>query len=342
MNNTGLSKKDKIFFLVLILLLIVMVPAGIYGYFWGGYIGESQIGTPVNNRYYYEILGKGVYEYIPGGESHRLMKTVGVHNFSDITDSGVYLQKGKKIYFYDFETQHQSIYFDGRKSDCSHLRFEAMTDGNINIVLYDKDNQTARQMILADRTGEIIVPLSDSESYNTFYRYSQTDFYIGKRHIAKKPITDASGNTHWILEENGKNILPENMFTDEFSGSKSDDCLVFELYSKNYDKQMGLLLIRAGSKDETINIPYHYQYNIFGDYAYSISNYQYSELQCINIHTGESWILNDKTDITADEIVTDGSYIYARGHHDKSQRCWEIIKDETGKPIKAVSVTDKI
>ena len=53
-------------------------------------------------------------------------------------------------------------------------------------------------------------------------------------------------------------------------------------------------------------------------------------------------MLNDETDVYAAEITTDGNYIYTRDYHPKKQACWEIIKDETGKPIKAVLVTEKI
>lgn len=342
MSKRKLTKRDKLVFIVFLAFFILAVPLAYLGTFYSAHKGTHSGGTVIDGKYYYGIAGKGVYEYTPGGESKRIIKNSAINADYIINRDGIYQKDDKVIYFYDFETEENQLFFDAGKYDCSHISFTLMSDDNINIVLHLKDNRNIRQLILESKTGEIIKPVTEPVEDLNFFRYSHTEFNIGNRYITKNRIEKPNGDSMWFLEENGENILPENMIIDDYSGHKSGDCLVFPLYSNDYKRQTGLLLLKADGNDETVDIPYHYQYNIYGNYAFSISNYQYSELQCIDIHTGENWVLNDETDIIATDITTDGNYIYTRDYHPESQACWEIIKDETGKPIKAVLVTDKI
>lgn len=343
MTKRKLTKRDKLVFIVFLAFFILAVPLAYLGTFYSAHKGTHSAGTIIDGKYYYGIAGKGVYAYTPGGESKRIIKNSNINGDYIINRDGIYQKDNKMIYFYDFETEKNQLFFDAGKYDCSHINMFQMTDGNINIARYSRETDSAMQLIVKSKTGEVIVPETDYTPYKDFYSFANTVFYIGDRQIVKKAYEGKTENDrYFLLEENGQNILPEGTVVEEYTGHKSGDCLVFDLYTHNYAQQYGLLLLRANGNDKTIDIPNHYQWSIHGDYAYSISNYQYSELQCIDIHTGESWVLNDKTDVFAADITTDGNHIYTREYHPKSQTCWKIIKDQTGKPIKAVLVTEKI
>ena len=344
MVGSKMTKRDKLVFIAFLAFFILAVPLAYLGTFYSAHKGTHSGGTIIDGKYYYEIAGKGIYEYTPGKTSKRIIKNRNMYTDYLVNQDGIYHSDGKMIYFYDFETSDNTLFFDGGRYDITHISFNLMTDNNINIVLHNKDKRSISQLVLQSKTANVITPITEPVADPHFHRYAYTDFYIGERHIAKKAIGEPYGNSYWLLEENGQNILPDDMVVDDYSGHKSDDCLVFGLYTQNYAQQLGLLILRPDGNDEItdISVPFHYQWHIFGDYAYSIGNYKYSELQCINIHTGESWVLNDETDVFAAEITTDGNDIYTRDYHPKKQACWEIIKDETGKPTKAVLVTEKI
>ncbi len=341
MAKSKLTGKDIMVFTAFVVLILIALPMAYLFTFYTGHSGTHTAGTIVDNKYYYGIAGKGIYEYTPGGESKRIIKSKDINAVYAINQDGVYQRDGKMIYFYDFETGENRLFFDAGSSDCSHISFDCMTDGNLNIRLHSKEADTTSQMIVETKSGNILLPQTEAVPNADCHWLVYTNLNIGNRKITKNIYSTLMGE-YAYLEENGKNILPEDTVTDNYSGHKSGDCLVFGLYTQDYAQQRGLLLLRADGNDETVDIPYHYQWAIYGNYAYSISNYQYSELQCIDINTGESWILNDETDITATEITTDGNHIYTRDYHAKDQSCWEIIKDETGKPVKAVLVTEKI
>ena len=116
--------------------------------------------------------------------SKRIIKNSALNADYLINRDGIYSIDNKRIYFYDFKTYEENLFFDGGKYDCTHISIYLMTDNNINIVLHNKDKRSISQLVLQSKTANVIKQIPDPVADPYFHRYAYTDLYIGERHIS--------------------------------------------------------------------------------------------------------------------------------------------------------------
>ena len=340
-----MTKSKKIILIVLSVILSAFMLSEMLSYFtYMGYKGRTQPGAAVNGKYYYSVIGKGVYEYTPGQKPQKVMDCKGINYQLEATEDGLYLRQEKEILFYDFSTGEERLFFSGSGYDCEYITFTTMTNGNINVVLYD-DVYSACQIVLKVVTGDVAVPLSQWEGIGELEDSVVTDYYVGDRHITKNFGT--RGIISFVtLEENGHNILPEDMAVYSGMPNKCGDNLIFGVYKGEYENESSLLILRPDGNDEILTIPsypeqliYNHQNNIYGDYAFYKDN---SYIVCHNIYTDESWFLIDLNlaDIWVNWIYMDENYIYGWAEGQNPQVCWKIIRDDDGKPVSLELIAD--
>lgn len=339
------NKQKKLFFVWAILVLIMLAGVGFYITF-GGYLGRCMPGMAVNGKYYYHIIGSGVYEYTPGGQSIKLMKSYGFNDRLEVSEDGLYLAKGKEVYFYDFSSGEERMFFSGKGYDCRRIYHTIMTNGDVEITLYD-DVYSACLTVLKGGTGEVVSPAGEWVGIGQLI--GNNSFYIGDRHIVKN--FGVKGNMSFVtLEENGANILPEDVAVYSGGPNKCGDKVIFGLYTGTYGTDSALLVLSPDGNDKTLRIPgypeflvYNYQNNIYGGYAfYKDGGY----FICHDIHTGESWPLTDfgrdRNPALVMGVTMDENHVYTYADGRKTQDCWEIIRDNDGKPVELKLITDQI
>ena len=75
MVGNKMTKRDKLVFIAFLAFFILAVPLAYLGTFYSSHKGTHSGGTIIDGRYYYEISGKGIYEYTPGKTSKRIIFT---------------------------------------------------------------------------------------------------------------------------------------------------------------------------------------------------------------------------------------------------------------------------
>lgn len=340
-----MTKSKKIILIVLSVILSVFMLSEIFSYFtYMGYKGRTQPGTAVNGKYYYSVVGKGVYEYTPGQETRKVMDCKGINYQLEATEDGLYLRQEKEILFYDFSTGEERLFFNGSRYGCEYITVTAMTNGDIRVILYD-DASGARQIVLKGTTGDVVVPLSQWEGIADMVGNAVIDYYVGDRYITRN-IGVKETMSFVTLEENGHNILPEDMAVYSGFPNKCGDNLIFGVYKGEYENESSLLILRPDGNDEILSIPgypehliYNHQNNIYGYYAFYKDS---SRIVCHNIYTGENWTLIDLNlaDIWVNWIYMDENYIYGWAEGQNPQICWEIIRDDDGKPVSLELISD--
>lgn len=339
-----MTKSKKIILIILSVILTVFMLSEMISYFtYMGYKGRTQPGAVVNGKYYYSVVGKGVYEYTPGQKTQKVMDCKGTNYQFEATQDGLYLRQEKEIVFYDFSTGEEKLFFSGSGYGCEYITFTTMTNGNINVVLYD-GVYSACQIVLKGVTGDVVVPLSQWVGVGDIVDNAVLDYYLSDRHITKN--FDNKGIMSFVtLEENGRNILPDDMAVYSGVPNKCGENLIFGVYKEDYGNESSLLILRPDGNDEILTIPwypehliYNHQNNIFADYAFYLDN---SYIVCHNIYTGESWPLIDLSrEKQVNWIYMDENYIYGFAEGRNTQDCWKIIRDSSGKPVSLELIAD--
>lgn len=58
-----------------------------------------------------------------------------------------------------------------------------------------------------------------------------------------------------------------------------------------------------------------------------------SAVLCVEVATGDSWLLEADAEGHFHDLATDGVYLYTTAPWDHVQTCWKIIFNDMGKPV---------
>lgn len=141
------------------------------------------------------------------------------------------------------------------------------------------------------------------------------------------------------VKENGISLLPEGMTASIYT-KHWNDALWVSLYDEiNSDDTDTYLVLYPDGQNRIVTIPAESYDGGIGNYLfypYYSDEYEteWGVVGCIDISTGETWMLD--VDTHTDDLYslrTDGYYLYSTAPWDDRHMCWELIYDENLIPI---------
>lgn len=285
-------------------------------------------GQIVNGDYYYYVQHKGVMKYTPEGESDHLLHTYWFEEW-DVNEYGIYYWYDMSVYVRDHKTGARTKLYTASRSDCTHIRFVLTGDGNVIVTHYNKDDEFAYELLLDGVTGELLETVMEPISYDEakYTYYSDTHFIIGDRHIVLEPV-DEQKNL-FMVTENGQSILPDGILVgkwpDHFGGT-----LWFSVREQDAEIDR-YAVVHPNGRTEIVTLPSDYYYGGTTEYLFAPENN--SRVRCVEVATGDFWVLEADAEGDFHDLATDGVYLYTTAPWDHVQTCWKIIVDDTGKPM---------
>lgn len=317
-------------------------------------------GDIVDGVYYYRVAHKGYYRYTPEEGSQLLIHTF----FEDgclVNEYGVYFSLGRSVFVREHESGHIRRLYGVSPSDCSHIGISLMSDGTLDLTVYNKWEEWRCDLQLDGRTGEVLSTLMEKTDYGTdFVQPWRQHFQVGGQEISvvllPEELTERAEQEYDIrlgtlcdLQRDGVSLLPEGAYISEYSGDMLGDYLLTdyfypeELAQEYQDERHALLVTPEG---ETAELPCHSYSAASEGYLYYV-DYEAAEqteaesgkpayaICCYELASGESWVLTPEQEGYADDFyafASDGTLLYTSAPWAGEQLCWEITKDSAGRP----------
>lgn len=285
-------------------------------------------GEFVNGDYYYYVQHKGVMKYTPEGENEHLLHTYWFEEW-DVNEYGIYYWYDMSVYVRDHETGTRTKLYTADRKDCTHIRFVLTGDGNVIVTHYNKDEEFAYELLIDGTTGELLETVMEQISYDDaqYAYYSDTHFIIGNRHIELMPVDESKHN--FVLMENGQNIFPDDILVSkypEFFGG----VLWFSVRQDETDTTDVFAILYPDGRSEVVTLPSDYYYG--GTTEYLFTPEDNSKVLCVEVATGDSWILEADAEGDFHDLATDGVYLFTTAPWDHVQTCWKLVYDDSGRP----------
>lgn len=296
-------------------------------------------GTICDGTYYYSQAHSGLYRYTPESGSKMVIGTFW-YDGCLANDYGVYYIRGRSLYVRPHDTGESRLLYRAGRLEASHMGMTLQKDGNIILTVYNKDKEYYYELLLDGRTGQELETLMEKTPFGS-YRYSETHYWVGERELT---LAATEEEYACDLLENGVSLLPGGVTVRFYWVRDYGDQIWFKICEENEDDEtQDYFIVRADGDDELLTLPDHGYNTVVGDYAF-FTLYEDGELycvpQCLDIRTGESWVLETDADIAAYSFTTDGEYMYTCVPWDDWQACWKMVYDESGRPV-ALELVDE-
>ncbi len=288
-------------------------------------------GTIVNGDYYYHVDHEGLYRF-SDGTSELVLHTYWYHSWS-VNDYGIYYGRGKSIYVLPHDSSKATKLYTASINP-AYFSFDLQPNGSIAVTLRDKKTSTIHQILLDGITGEVLTTLT-----KPFSPADEADFYSRKYSVGNRQITWTfpEGSNNARLIEQGRELLPENLFAQTTTSFYSGDVLI--LYGREWPWQNGqrreeipLIVLRPDGNDTILSVPNTYYSACTSDYLlYSDYN---SAVYCLDLSTGESWqlTLHGTSQVSMYHLVSDGSCLYTCSPMKEVHEYWKL-EYENKKPV---------
>lgn len=298
-------------------------------------------GEIVNGDYYYYVQHKGVMRYTPEGESEHLLHTYWFEEW-DVNEYGIYYWWDMSVYVRDHETGTRTKLYTASRQDCTHIRFVLTGDGNVIVTHYNKDKESAYELLLDGCTGEVLETVMEPISYDEakYVYYSHTHHIVGDRYIVLEPVDEQKNQ--FIVTENGENILPDGVLVEKWPEHFGGALWLAVRSDGSYDpgEIARYAVIYPDGRTEIVTLPNHSYYGGTTEYLFTPENN--SEVLCVEVATGESWLLKADTEADFHDLATDGVYLYTTAPWDHVQTCWKLVYDNSGKPTGLTLISEDI
>ena len=289
-------------------------------------------GQIVNGDYYYYVQHKGVMKYTPEGKSEHLLHTYWFEEW-DVNEYGIYYWYDMSVYVRDHETGTRAKLYTASRINTTHIRFTLTNDGNVIVTHYNKHTGIVYEVLIDGRNGTVLntvmQPTSNDVSRHAYY--SNTNFVFDDRHIVLMPVDEQK--SLFLLTENGQNLLSEGELVTKYP-KRFGDALWFSVrsaYGYNPAETDTYAILYPGAKTEVVTLPSKYYYGGTTEYLFTPEDNR--AVLCVEVATGDSWLLEADAEGDFHDLATDGVYLYTTAPWNHVQTCWKIIYDETGKPV---------
>ena len=298
-------------------------------------------GKIVNGEYYYYVPHKGVMKYVPENDSELQLHTFWFEEWT-VNDYGIYYWYDMSVFVRDHETGTRTKLYTASKQDCSHIRFSLTGDGNVIVTHYNKYNESVYEILIHGQTGEIIDTVMESTSYDVskYTYYSDLNYIVGERNIVLVPVDEQKN--YCLMTENGQNLLPDGLYASPNSEADYiEGALWLSIQSMNGNDSNTTeqyAILHPNGETQLVTLPSIYFSG--GNLEYIFAPQNNCDVLCVEISSGESWILEMSCEWNFHDIATDGNYLYTTAPWDHIQTCWKLRCDESGKPIGLILVAD--
>ena len=293
-------------------------------------------GTIVNGVYYYYVPHSGIWSYEPNSVSQKQLSTYWFEEWA-VNDYGIYYQQGMSVYVQDHETGERRKLHSASQPDCTHIRFELRSDGNIIFTSGNKDNHTRYELVLDGITGEVIETVTEPVSYNDL-SYNESHKTLGNREVELLAVSEDSVLCQ--LMENGVKLLPEEMLVYKYE-EHWGGALWFRVWQEDLtDDEMKYAILYPDGKTEIVTLPT--QYYCGGTTEYLFTTSENCKVLCVEVATGKSWILEMDAPGDFHDLSTDGNYLYTTAPWTDGQTCWELQYNDEGRPVGITLVNENI
>ena len=330
------------------------------GYFSAGCGGWP--GTIVNGRYYYTVPHSGVWCYVPGAESKKLVSFLRMDGWL-VNESGLYFDRGRSLYRKDLTTGEEQRLYTARWAESSHIGFSLKEDGTVVLTVYDKRRERQRQLLLDGETGTVLQELSGWIDYRDirygfdggYPMYEYRYYLCGDAIYELVEVEDLNKDASYDLRVSDRSVLPQGWYV--ISRPQQEDMngnLLVEIYTGRRDEawktQQTLLIRKDGS---TVLLPGQHRYeSVTPDGRYLFRNgtaydaqgnaVQTETIWCLDADTGATWHLTMDAVAPQYEFTTDGIHLYTTAPWAEEQACWRIEYDQTGRPVALLLVSAEI
>lgn len=318
-------------------------------------------GDIVDGVYYYRVDHKGYYRYTPEEGSQLLVHTF----FEDgclVNEYGVYFNLGRSVFVREHESGQFRRLYRVSPFECSHIGISLMSDGTLDLTVYNKWQEWRYDLQLDGKTGAVLSTLMEKTPYGADYVQPwQQHFLVGGQEIAvtllPEDVTervereyDLSLGTLCDLQRDGVSLLPDGAYISAYSCGMLGDYLLVDYFypeelAQEYQDEPRVLLVTP--EGETMEIPCHSYAAASEGYFYYVDHEAAEQAEaesgrlayaicCYAPVSGESWALTPEQEGYADELyafASDGTLLYTSAPWAGEQLCWEITRDDAGRPV---------
>lgn len=300
----------------------------------GSYPGQIMAGD-----YYYFVPHQGVYRYDPESNASQLILHTFFFDNYTVGGAGIFYQRGRSVYLCEYKTGERRHLYTAPLSDTTHIALDPMTTGELAVTCYNKHEHTLYQVIFNGMNGGML-HVTEPQSYRRI-KYSEahhallalTDGTVGRREIE---LVETDAGKDWLMDvrENGQSLLPPGATVSKYSTMQVGLSLWFTVYYEDRIAYGTADYLELGADGSTQLHTLPEEPYCGGDGAYLFYPTYDNSIGCVDIATGESWVLTADGD-TQDvyDAVCDGEYLYTTAPWTESQSAWRILRDADGRPV---------
>ncbi len=295
----------------------------------------SYPGTVVNDRYYFCVPHRGIYEFTPEGGSKMVVSDLlrDDRGYS-ANDYGVYYTRNGKLYVRVNATGKTKKIFDARKSGGKRLYVaDAYDDGTVKIRVFGKNGMTGT-LLIDGKSGETVKVIREFSDYRDYTE--KREYKIGNMTITS--VYTVSNNRYKLeLFKDGEKFLDDAdvEVTAVMDGRfYSDDvllisCMRYEDGKKAWTNFM-VAILPDGTVKEIYDLNYTFTAASNGYIFYVPETYMGKGKLCAyNISTGESICLIEN--YSHYEVIPAGEYIYTTAPWSDTTSRYKLLYDADGK-----------
>lgn len=305
---------------------------------------EAQIGGIFDGVFYYCCTDGSFWRYTVGGTSEHLFSERVFDR--DFTEAGIYYTQALRLYFRPYSGEEPRLLYSPSDPETDQVRFSIQDDGSIVLKIYDlRDEAGSLRPLGAQRADSILIDGETGEILETLYEnipfeeavanvaYEFQPLHVGSRTLTCVP-EETEGGVWYDIVENGQSILPEGARASKGIYRIGNGVLINVYNNPGSSGVFWKLYLLPDGREIDLGSGLVFENDVIGeDGRYLLYFYGDGKLGAYDIETGEKWALEMDADIKIAYSATDGTHLYSTYYGSKGITLWELIYDESGKPV---------
>ena len=111
-------------------------------------------GSIVDGTYYFRVAHSGLWRWSEDGGTEKILSTYW-YDGALVNGYGVYFNRGRTLYVLPHATGKTEKLYTAPRAKCTHIGFSLLTDGRVDLMVYDKDRQVGSEYLLDGVTGTV-------------------------------------------------------------------------------------------------------------------------------------------------------------------------------------------
>lgn len=130
-------------------------------------------GSIVDGTYYFRVAHSGLWRWSEDGGTEKILSTYW-YDGALVNGYGVYFNRGRTLYVLPHATGKTAKLYTAPRAKCTHIGFSLLTDGRVDLMVYDKDRQVGSEYLLDGVTGTVRETIQEEVPYRDFLGNSYT------------------------------------------------------------------------------------------------------------------------------------------------------------------------